>query len=301
MASVRELRRLFEAISKKDWDAAQSVAIHLADLEAKRGNRSAARSLRDSLNHRNGTSEAIPASILELGLLKRNSRARLRDIALSQQMRKELETIIDEFRHSSSLESMGFQSRKKLLFTGPPGCGKSLTAQALANELGLPHFVVRFDAIIGSYLGQTATHLRHLFHFAERTPSVLLFDEIDALGKRRGSPTEVGELDRIVIALMQELELSRPLGLVIATSNIPQHLDHALWRRFDTRVFFPAPKKAQLRSFVTSIGTRLKKKLPGAISSSAISQRSYAEAEAVVSTYLRHQALLELNHTNGTS
>ena len=214
MAAIRELRRLFEAISKKDWESAQSVAEQLAASQARQGNRSAARVLRDSLHqHKNGLAPNY-ASVLELGLTKRNSSAKLRDVVLPKQVRSELLAIIDEFRHSQALEAHGLLVRKKLIFTGPPGCGKSLTAQALANELGFPHFVVRFDAVIGSYLGQTATHLRQLFRFAERTPSVLLFDEIDALGKRRGNPSDVGELDRIVIALMQELELTHPLGLI---------------------------------------------------------------------------------------
>jgi AAA+ superfamily predicted ATPase len=299
MAPVRELRRLFEAISRKDWEAAQFVAEQVAGLEAKRGNRVAARALRDALHHRNG-SAPVPTSILDLGLSRRNTAARLSDVVLPLQVRRELQSVLDEFKHSRSLQSRGFQVRKKLIFTGPPGCGKSLTAQALANELGLPHFVVRFDAIIGSYLGQTATHLRHLFRFAESTASVLLFDEIDALGKRRGSPTDVGELDRIVIALMQELELTQPLGLVVATSNIPEHLDRALWRRFDEQLVFPLPKKQQLRSFVESTADRFGRKLPEPVFSLAVCQQSYAEAETVVSSYLRQQVVLELNGTNGT-
>ena len=95
-----------------------------------------------------------------------------------------------------------------------------MTAQALANALRLPLYVVRFDSVIGSYLGQTAVHLREIFQYAETAQSVLLFDEIDALGKRRGHPSDVGELDRIVIALMQELEFSESKGLIIATSNL---------------------------------------------------------------------------------
>jgi hypothetical protein len=299
MAPVRELRRLFEAISKKDWESAQSVAEHLAGLEAKRGNRGAARALRDSLHHRNGDTP-IPGSILEFGLSRRAAGIRLSDVVLPPRLRQEVQSILDEFKHSQSLESQGFQVRKKLIFTGPPGCGKSLTAQALANELGLPHFVVRFDAIIGSYLGQTATHLRHLFRFAESTASVLLFDEIDALGKQRGNPSDVGELDRIVIALMQELELTQPGGLVVATSNVPEHLDRALWRRFDAQLIFPAPKRQQLEIFVANVAARYGRKLPKPVFSLAISKHSYAEAESVVSSYLREQRVLELNGTNGT-
>ena len=224
-------------------------------------------------------------------MLRRGSR----NVALPSQVRRGLQSILDEFRHSGPLQSRGFQIRRKLIFTGPPGCGKSLTALALANELGLPNFVVRFDAIIGSYLGQTATHLRHLFRFAESTASVLLFDEIDALGKRRGNPADVGELDRIVIALMQELELTTPLGFVIATSNVPEHLDRALWRRFDGHLVFPAPTKAQLKSFVVNAAQGFGRKLPEPVASLAVSKHSYAEAETVVSSYLRQQIVLELN------
>jgi len=97
-----------------------------------------------------------------------------------------------------------------------------------ANELAYPLYcsLRRRD---GAYLGQTAIHLRELFRFASNNPSVLLFDEIDALGKQRGNPLDVGELDRIVIALMQELEFSETQGIVIATSNLPENLDRALW------------------------------------------------------------------------
>ena len=124
-----------------------------------------------------------------------------------------MQTVIKEMRHAAALRSKGIRRRSKMIFTGPPGCGKSLTGQAIANELRMPLYVVRFDAVIGAYLGQTAAHLRELFRFAAENACVLLFDEIDALGKRRGNPLDVGELDRIVISLMQELEALRKRGV----------------------------------------------------------------------------------------
>lgn len=297
MAPIRELRRLFEAIGRKDWEGAQSVAENLASLEAKRGNRLAARALRDSLVHKNGS--FAHSTVLELGLSRRNNPAKLEDVVLPLNTRRELETIVNEFRHVSNLQSKGFDVRRRLLFTGPPGCGKSLAAQALANELGLPHFVVRFDSIIGSFLGQTATHLRQIFRFLETAQNVLLFDEIDALGKRRGNPTDVGELDRIVIALMQELELTQPLGLVIAASNLPEHLDRALWRRFDAHFEFPAPGRRQLRTFALRVAQRYGKSLPSAIVSLASSKSDFAEAEKTVIGYMRSQLVSKLDQKNG--
>jgi AAA+ superfamily predicted ATPase len=175
----------------------------------------------------------------------------------------------------------------KLLFHGPPGCGKSLTAQALGNELGIPVFLVRFDAIIGAYLGQTAIHLRQLFHFAETAPCVLLLDELDALGKKRGNPLDVGELDRIVIALLQELEHAKPMGIIIGTSNLPEHLDRALWRRFDLDVNFSVPNKAILRPFIKAIATKRKIAISEGVIRKALRARSFAQAEAVVTAEAR--------------
>jgi AAA+ superfamily predicted ATPase len=153
---------------------------------------------------------------------------------------------------------------------------------------------VRFDSIIGAYLGQTATHLRQLFQFAEVNQCVLLFDEIDALGKRRGSPTDVGELDRIVIALMQELELSNIQGFVIATSNIPGSLDPALWRRFDLAVHFPGPNNREIirftRSKAKSFGLSLSTELLHRVSV----VKNYAEVERAIEDEARRIVLRSL-------
>jgi len=205
--------------------------------------------------------------------------------------RRRLEELAREFRGQERLKSLGIRRRSKLILHGPPGCGKSLTAQALANELRVPMYIVRFDSVIGAYLGQTATHLRQLFQFAESTQCVLLFDEIDALGKRRGNPTDVGELDRIVIALMQELELSDLLGFVIATSNMPDSLDEALWRRFDLAINFPAPNKREIARFVRakadSFGLPVTKRLLGSVAGIG----NYAEIERAIENEARRVAL----------
>jgi AAA+ superfamily predicted ATPase len=150
---------------------------------------------------------------------------------------------------------------------------------------------VRFDAIIGAYLGQTAIHLRQLFHFAETTPCVLLLDELDALGKRRGSPLDVGELDRIVIALMQELEHARPAGLIIGTSNLAEHLDNALWRRFDLALLFKSPTRRVLAAFTERIARAKGIRLPAVVRRRAITARSFADAEGIVIGEARRQAL----------
>lgn len=174
---------------------------------------------------------------------------------------------------------------------GPPGCGKSITARAMGRELSLPVYVVRFDAVVGAYLGQTALHLRQLFRFAETTPSILLIDEIDALGKRRGNPLDVGELDRVVIALLQELEHSNPAGLLIATSNLAKQLDDALWRRFDLVLDFPFPARKDLRSFWSNAAKAKHVKLTNGLRESLARTKTYAEAERLLEAEERRRIL----------
>jgi SpoVK/Ycf46/Vps4 family AAA+-type ATPase len=297
--ATRELRRLFEAIARQDWANASSLASGIAKSEAERGNHTAARTLEDALSTR-GTSFAVPASMVNLGLMKMASNARLADVTLASNAREQLTRLVSEHRHADQLLKAGFEVRRTLIFSGPPGSGKTLTAKALASELDLPLFVVRIDAIVGSYLGQTAANLRQLFQFAEHTSCVLLFDELDALGKSRGSGMDVGELDRIVIALMQELELARPLGIVIATSNLPEAIDRALWRRFDLHIEYPKASKEQLRAFSKRVANKYESRPPLSLLEAAERSKSFAEAEKVVIDHYRMKLLLKIGEPNGS-
>lgn len=282
---------------------AMHAARQIAAAEEKKGHHSAAQVLKGSLNSNGIKGIRAPEPIsgivtngdfMTAALSKSERSVDLKEVMLRPDTRKELLLLVDEIKHSSFLCSKGIRPRSKLLFVGPPGCGKSLTAQAIANELGLPHYIVRFDAVIGAYLGQTAIHLRELFRFAADVPCVLLFDEIDALGKQRGNPLDVGELDRIVIALMQELEFLETKGLVIATSNLPNHLDRALWRRFDLVVRFPQPTASELEVYARNMrkkfGLRSTVKL-----SKRLGTKSYADIEKLVEAEARQIALKDLS------
>jgi SpoVK/Ycf46/Vps4 family AAA+-type ATPase len=164
----------------------------------------------------------------------------------------------------------------------------------LGNTLSLPVFVVRFDAVVGAYLGQTALHLRELFHFAEATSCVLLIDEVDALGKRRGNPLDVGELDRIVITLMQELEHASPQGYILATSNLPGHLDEALWRRFDLILEFPRPNARELSAFGGAQAHAKRVPMTDKLRASIRTSKSFAEVERAVESEARRLVLASL-------
>lgn len=303
MPPIRQLAKLFQAVSHRDIDAAQQLAAEIADAEEKKGHSSAAQTLRGALHsngmRKNRAAESITGTVtngnfLEVALSRGRANTKLEDAMLRPATRKELGALIVEIHNAAFLSSKGIRRRSKLLFVGPPGCGKSFTAQALANELDLPFFVVRFDAVIGSFLGQTATHLREIFRFVANTPCVLLFDEIDALGKQRGSLLDVGELDRIAIALMQELEFLETNGIVIATSNLPKNLDRALWRRFDLVLQFPAPTRVEVAAYARKMCGKFGLRPSQGTQRHIASAKTFADAERVIEAAARRAAIEEV-------
>jgi SpoVK/Ycf46/Vps4 family AAA+-type ATPase len=154
--------------------------------------------------------------------------------------------------------------------------------------------VVRLEAVVGAYLGQTASRVRDIFRFAEQSPSVILLDEVDAIGRRRGGQTDVGEIDRVVISLMQELEHAEPQGLVIATSNLPEQLDGALFRRFDEVVGFPRPTRRELSQFASSMAKAHAILPPRGVAKLVAASRSYADAKRKVEDAERRMTMARL-------
>jgi SpoVK/Ycf46/Vps4 family AAA+-type ATPase len=205
---------------------------------------------------------ARPEKIVEFGALPRDpdrdaalvdlrqpSRTRA-DIVLSPELGRKLDRIEAEFRCLDDLARRGLPGKTRLLFIGPPGCGKTLCAEVLAAELGLPLLYARFDGIVSSYLGETATNLRRVLQFAARRPSMLFFDEFDVLGKDRDDPQEVGELKRVVGTFLQLLDSHPRESLVVAATNHHGLLDEALWRRFDEVLSFEKPSIEQLKQLL---------------------------------------------------
>ena len=287
------LGKLFSAVGAKDWDLAVSVAEEICAHEENVGHTTVARLLRSSLRSKpNGKLNGTPNSMVVSTALKRlRSKEKLDDVYLRNSCKVSIENFVAEWKIRDQILAKQLPLRSKVLLHGPPGCGKSLTAVAMGNELDLPVYMVRFDAVIGSYLGQTAINLRQVFQFAEMTPCVIVFDELDALGKKRGNPLDVGELDRIVISLMQELEHSHPAGIIVATSNLPKHLDHALWRRFDFVQEFPKPSKAEMKKFAARVAKRHDTKLTTSTSGSVEKCKSFAEVEQQVQDAARRLLL----------
>jgi SpoVK/Ycf46/Vps4 family AAA+-type ATPase len=174
----------------------------------------------------------------------------LADLVVAPNVRSGVEHVLLEHNRESSLTTYGLEPARKLLFFGPPGCGKTLTAEVLATELELPLAIVRLDSVISSYLGETAANLKKVFDFLSARPVVALFDEFDALAKDRDDGSEHGELRRVVNAVLQMVDEYRGKSLIVAATNHENLLDSAIWRRFDETIKFELPDAAQIKGLL---------------------------------------------------
>ena len=133
----------------------------------------------------------------------------------------------------------------RILLCGPPGCGKTLTANAIASEIGIPVAYVKLDGLISSYLGQTGTNIRKIFDYVKNKRIVLFLDEFDAIAKKRDDANELGEMKRVVMTLLQNMDAMPANVFLIAATNHHHLLDSALWRRFDISLFLELPNTIQ--------------------------------------------------------
>ncbi|MDR1639680.1 MAG: ATP-binding protein [Clostridiales bacterium] len=168
----------------------------------------------------------------------------LSHVVLSPVNKVKIEQIIREFHKWDLLKNNGVDPIRTALFYGPPGCGKTFTAQAIATEIEVPLLYVRFDAIVSSYLGETSGNIRKVFDYASNDRFVILFDEFDAIARSRNDQYEHGEIKRVVNAFLQQIDNFNSRSIIIAATNFEQSLDYAIWRRFDTTLKFDMPSDA---------------------------------------------------------
>lgn len=226
-------------------------------------------------------------------ILELEPRVQLEHLLLPLPVKENGRQLIEEHIRADVLRAHGFEPRHRILLSGPPGNGKTSFAEAIAEALALPFFVVRYDALIGSYLGETNTRLRKLFDYVRTRPCVLFFDEFDAIGKERGDTHETGEIKRVVSFLLMQLDQLPSYVVTIAATNHAELLDRAVWRRFQMRVGFPAPTDAQIKEFLTRTITNWPDKPRLSISNLAkkLSKSSYAEVLDFCQNVRRRQIL----------
>jgi SpoVK/Ycf46/Vps4 family AAA+-type ATPase len=244
--------------SHAEGDEAQffSVAMQIAASEARQGHGKLAEELRALIDKAKSRAAVVGVSPIPLAkprgeladiLSASYPQTKLADMVLAEALEKRLARVVREHRSVRSIRSRGLSPRRKLLLVGKPGTGKTLTASALAGELGLPLFVVRLDGLITKFMGETSAKLRLVFDALSQTRGVYLFDEFDSIGSERGLGNDVGEIRRVVNSFLQMVERDESDSLVVAATNNIGLLDRALFRRFDDIIEFDLPDEAQIK------------------------------------------------------
>lgn len=207
----------------------------------------------------NGSSRSAPlvepVGLTEGFVYERRPQRSLNELVLSDDVRTACEELIEEQQRSDLLRSYNLEPRHRILLVGPPGNGKTSLAESVAEALCVPFLVVRYEGIIGSFLGETAVRLSKLFDFVRTRRCVLFFDEFDTVGKERGDTHETGEIKRVVSSLLLQIDALPSYVVVITATNHPELLDRAVWRRFQVYLQLPKPERAQLRDWLANFET----------------------------------------------
>jgi SpoVK/Ycf46/Vps4 family AAA+-type ATPase len=210
--------------------------------------------------HRNGSAakpEYAPTRVVAHDVVHEITPRRLiSDLVLDPTIRQAIDELVQEHHRADLLRSYNLQPRNRLLLTGSPGNGKTSLAEALASALMVPFVVARYDGLITSFLGETATRLRRLFEFAHTRQCVLFFDEFDTLGKERGDIHETGEIKRVVSSLLLQIDDLPSHVVVVCATNHPELLDRAVWRRFQLKLELERPDRKKIEEYFSQAVTR---------------------------------------------
>ncbi len=254
VSAARHMIALLKSHLEGDDQEFLSVAMQAAAHEARLGHGAIAQQLRDLIDEAKRRSSAAhnrlgqvivlePRGELATLLSVQTPALRLADMAIPEPLSERLKRVIVEQRQQKKLREHCLQPRRKLLFVGPPGCGKTMTASALAGELHVPLFTIMLEGVITKFMGETAAKLKLVFDAIRQTRGVYLFDEFDALGAHRTRANDVGEIRRVLNSFLQLLESDSSDSLIVAATNHPEMLDRALFRRFDDVIQYALPDK----------------------------------------------------------
>jgi SpoVK/Ycf46/Vps4 family AAA+-type ATPase len=236
-----------------DRDALRSSVEAVVAEERGKNHHMLADRLQRALNAVSITSAAPPQPTSQAGkdtILETTPRRRLEELILPLPVSELVKQLIEEQHRADLLRAHGMQPRHRVLLSGPPGNGKTSVAEAIAEAMAVQFFTVRYDALVGSYLGETNTRLARLFDYARTVPCVLFFDEFDSIGKERGDIHETGEIKRVVSFLLMQIDQLPSYVVAVAATNHAELLDRAVWRRFQLRLALPQPSLEALAVFL---------------------------------------------------
>lgn len=264
MATAEQIKALLRSHADRNDQRFYATALQVAAQEARQGHHKLANDIKDMVE-KSQSARSLGAIQLKTTPLTTRPKGDLQglleithvpvhmgELVLSGDVKERLDRVLLEQRQKDRLAKFGLFPRRKLMFTGPPGTGKTMSASALSTELRLPLYKIVLDSLITRFMGETAAKLRLIFDHIKQTRAVYLFDEFDAIGTQRGSQNDVGEIRRVLNSFLIFVEQDDSESIILACTNHPELLDKALYRRFDDIVKFDKPNENQIRQLVES-------------------------------------------------
>lgn len=258
MATADQIKSLIRSYSEEDRERFYSVALQVAAHEAKQGHATLAHEIRELVdNHRKRVRQGltvVPFPQELKGLVV----SEIPDIPFTSLVAPKttldrFHRVIKEFYQRGKLQQHGLSNRRRILLAGPPGTGKTMSAKVLAHELKLPLYTVQVDRLVTKFMGETSAKLRQIFDVMGQKQGVYFFDEFDAIGGDRSVDNDVGEMRRVLNALLQFIEQDHSDSIIVAATNNPKLLDQALFRRFDDVLYYSLPDESERKHLVELI------------------------------------------------
>lgn len=257
MATAEQIKSLINSHFSGSDERFATIALQIAAHEARSGRSTVAEDIKRVIDNSKSKSKTVKLNPFQKdlqGLITESSpEKRLNELVISEEIKKRLERILTEYKQRHKLQKFGLSHRRKILLSGPPGTGKTMTASVLANEMHLPLFIVSMDKMVTKYMGETGAKLRLIFDAIKERNGIYLFDEFDAIGAERGNENEVGEMRRVLNAFLQFIENDFSESLIIAATNNLSVLDPALFRRFDDVIYYKNPDKKEVTHLLKNI------------------------------------------------
>lgn len=247
MATASQLKSLIKAHYEGDEIRFTTISLQIAAHESKIGHLTLADDIRKIIDK---SKQSIPKlksfnKDFEGLLLEDIPIHKLSDLIVSETISERIKRIINEYIQADKLRRHNLQNRRKILLSGPPGTGKTMTASILASELKLPLYTILMDKMVTKFMGETSAKLRQVFDIIQERQGVYLFDEFDAIGTNRGKDNDVGEMRRVLNAFLQFIERDNSNSLIVAATNNLELLDQALFRRFDDVLHYQLPSNEE--------------------------------------------------------
>ncbi|SOD88524.1 AAA family ATPase [Spirosoma fluviale] len=258
MAAGEQIKALIKSHFDEEKERFITLSLQIAANRARMGHTVLAEDIKKIVDKHKVSLPRLKAFASDLQglIIEKEPDNRLSDLILSVELKGRIDRILLEYRQKNKLHKYGLFNRRKLLLSGPPGTGKTMTASVIAQETGLPFYVILTDKMVTRFMGETSAKLRQVFESIAEKPGVYLFDEFDAIGSERGKDNDVGEMRRVLSSFLQFIEMDESDSIIISATNNLNILDQALFRRFDDVLHYHYPSEREvielLRNKLTS-------------------------------------------------